>query len=79
MGKFRQCLTELSAHDKIMAGYVSLTVLLLPAMLLWSQDKHRLGVIFLHSFIECWISATAVLCDLFVHPSEYSKSRLRKQ
>ena len=27
MGKFRQCLTELSAHDTIMAGYYSLTFL----------------------------------------------------
>ena len=25
MGKFRQCLTELSARDTIMAGYSSLT------------------------------------------------------
>ena len=28
MGKFRQCLTELSARDTIMAGYYSLTFLL---------------------------------------------------
>ena len=27
MDKFRQCLTELSAHDTIMAGYYSLTFL----------------------------------------------------
>ena len=27
MGEFRQCLTELSAHDTIMAGYYSLTIL----------------------------------------------------
>ena len=27
MGKFRQCLTELSASDSIMAGYYSLTFL----------------------------------------------------
>ena len=29
MGKFRQCMTELSAHDTIMAGYYSLTFLFL--------------------------------------------------
>ena len=29
MGKLRQCLTELSARDTIMAGYYSLTFLLL--------------------------------------------------
>ena len=28
MGKFRQCLTELSARDTIMAGYYSLTAFL---------------------------------------------------
>ena len=28
MNKFHQCLTELSAHDTIMAGYYSLTFLL---------------------------------------------------
>ena len=28
MGKFCQCLTELPAHDTIMAGYYSLTFLL---------------------------------------------------
>ena len=27
MGKFRQCLTELSAHDTIIAGYYSLIFL----------------------------------------------------
>ena len=27
MGKFRPCLTELSAHDMIMAGYYILTFL----------------------------------------------------
>ena len=30
MGEFRQCLTELSAQDTIMAGYYSLMFLLLP-------------------------------------------------
>ena len=29
MGNIRQCLTELSAHDTIMAGYYSLTFLFL--------------------------------------------------
>ena len=28
MGKFDQCLTELSARDRIMAGYYSLTIFL---------------------------------------------------
>ena len=33
MGKFRQCLTELSARDMIMAGYYSLTFLFISGSL----------------------------------------------
>ena len=55
MGKFRQCLTELSAHDMIIAGYYSLMFLFVPykrLLFLWGAKWGKYSILCFFSRAE---------------------------
>ena len=83
MGKFRQCLTELSASDTIMTGYFSLTFLLLSVVkqLVSNWRTFELVVIEIYSgedFESLVKNASSILSVVFVDFSSRTLSPLKK-